>query len=310
MSFSTSFPNHYKTLGLEKNATEEEIKKAYRKLCLVHHPDRNSSKETTAIQEINLAYETLSDPQLKKQYDWQINGGGGGGENVFFQEFHGGGGATNIQDFFSMIFGQHNPEIRIFEGGGGGGFPPHPFFQHLQKPPPIIKNIQINIEQSYTGCKIPIEIERFVCANGMKHMEKETIYVNIYEGIDNNEIIIIQGKGNVIDDDIKGDIKMIVSVVNNTPFVRMGLDLIFKKSISLKEALCGFSFEMKHLNNKILFFNNNASTPTVIKPHFKKLIPNMGMTRDNMCGNLIVDFEIEFPNEFTSEQIESLKTIL
>ena len=77
----------------------------------------------------------------------------------------------------------------------------------------------------------------------------------------------------------------------------------------MKEALCGFSFELVHLNGKRLCLNN-ASNPTVIKPNYKKLVPNLGMTRESATGNMIIDFEIEFPESLTKEQTDALTNIL
>ena len=88
-----------------------------------------------------------------------------------------------------------------------------------------------------------------------------------------------------------------------------GLEWVFHKKISLKEALCGFVFEIEHLSGKRLALNN-INNPTVIKPNFKKMVHGMGMTRDNSTGNMIIEFEIEFPESFTDEQLAGLHGIL
>ena len=87
------------------------------------------------------------------------------------------------------------------------------------------------------------------------------------------------------------------------------MDLIYKKHISLKEALCGFTFEIVHLNGKLLNMNN-MSNPSIIKPDFKKIIPGFGMNKNNQTGNLIVELIIDFPDSLTSEQIEGIKNLL
>jgi DnaJ family protein A protein 2 len=97
--------------------------------------------------------------------------------------------------------------------------------------------------------------------------------------------------------------------LNDTPFIRKGLDLYFSKNLTLKEALCGFAFEIMHLNGKRLSLNNTTN-PTVIKPGFKRVVTNLGLTRENVTGNLIIDFDVEFPEHLTVEQIEKLKEIL
>ena len=108
---------------------------------------------------------------------------------------------------------------------------------------------------------------------------------------------------------VKGDVKILILLENNTVFRRQGLDLVYDKTITLKESLCGFSFKLKHIHGNELLFNNNANT-TVVKPGFKKVIPNMGMNRENNTGSLIINFHVEFPNTISSEQIESLNQIL
>lgn len=105
--------DYYKILGLTKTATETEIKKAYRKLALQYHPDKNAgdSKAEARFKEVGEAYAILSDPEKKHRFDSgaDLEGGMGGG-------FPGGGmdGGVDINDVFAQMFGQ---------GGGGGGFP-------------------------------------------------------------------------------------------------------------------------------------------------------------------------------------------
>lgn len=202
------------------------------------------------------------------------------------------------------------PGIRIFHSSSGmpGGFHSQMFHQ-IHRPEPIIKNLQITIEQSYHGCVVPIEIERWVLNNNVKTVENETLYLNIPQGIDDNEMISIRDKGHVINGEIHGEVKISINVVNNTDFKRIGLDLIYHKKISLKDALCGFYFEMIHLNGKKLCLNNN-SNPTVIKPNYKKVVPSMGMIRENSTGNMIIEFEVEFPDALTQEQIEHISKVL
>jgi DnaJ-class molecular chaperone len=331
--------NYYDTLGVSKDATENDIKKAFRILSLKHHPDRNGGSEESKrkFQELNQAYETLSDPSKRKQYDFELNGfppGMGGLFNNmggFPGGFPGGGGAhhfthmshgtpmddmNDMNNLFNMIFGQAGgmggmegmggmggmggPDIRIFHNGV-------PLFQNLQKPMPIVKNISIKLEDAYSGILFPLEIERQV--EQMRNVETETVYINIPAGIDDNEIIILKNKGHVINEDVKGDLKIVVKIDNNTPFIRNGMDLIYKKTITLKESLCGFSFEIFHLNGKKMLMNNTQGK-AIIKPNFRKVIPNMGIVREQVTGNMIIEFNVEFPSSLSEEQIEVLEKTL
>lgn len=298
----------YDVLGINKNASETEIKKAYRTLSLKYHPDRNPSEEArTLFPSINEAYETLGDKAKKQQYDMELNG-------------FGGGEMDDIQNIFNMMFGGQSrvpgfgggagfPGVHVFHGPPGGGHPFQHMFQTMQKPPPIIKNVQISLEQAYVGCSLPIEIERWTLENEVKTHELETIYVPIHPGIDDNEIIIFREKGHIASDTLKGDVKIIIRIENSTQFKRHGLDLVYVAKLTLREALCGFAFELKHLNGKVMNITN-YSNKTIISPSAKKIIPNLGMTREKQTGNLILEFDITFPASITPEQCEALEKIL
>ena len=144
----------------------------------------------------------------------------------------------------------------------------------------------------------------------MTEIEKMTI--DIPKGINESEIIIKRGCGNAVNDQIVGDLKLIVNIKENKYFQRLGNDLIYQRKISLKEALCGFSFEIKHLNGKNIQMNNTVNS-TVVKPGFKKIVPGLGMIREDQyktVGNLIIEFEIEFPDVLSNETVQLLKDIL
>ena len=321
--------NHYETLGVQKDASEAEIKKAYRGLSLKHHPDRNQNSEEAKkkFQEINSAYEVIGDPESKANFDAQQNGSGFPQGFPFPQGgFPGGGGDINhiFSQFFSGMGGMP-PGVRIFHGGNHHQQAQQQvhqqaqqqaqqhfnFFQQLQKPIPIIKNIEVSLEQSYHGASISFEVEKWRIQDNIKVNERETIYINVPKGIDNGDFIIVNDQGNM-NGNLKGDIKIGITVnTDNSIFHRTGLDLIYNKTLTLKESLCGFSFEIQHLNGKKLCFEN-ITNPTVIKSHSKRVIPNMGISRENTSnlGNLIIEFEIEYPDSLTSEQINGLKVLL
>ena len=303
----------YNILGVGETSSKEEIKKSYRALSLKFHPDRNPNnlEAVSKIQKINEAYETLSDDQKRAEYDnmnkhpfMRMNSHGGGGMEMPFQD---------MNDVFSALFSGGNPfgmngmppgaKIHVFRGGPQMGF-----VQGFQKPTPIIKHININMEQVLNGATIPVDIERWLIENNNKIFEHETLYITIPKGIDDNEIILIRDKGNVLSDDIKGDIKLFIKIENTTGFERKGLDLLINKSISLKEALCGFTFELKYINGKTYTLNNNSGN--IIPPNYIKVIPNMGLTREGHTGNLLVTFQVEFPEKLSDEKMNALKEIL
>jgi DnaJ-class molecular chaperone len=302
----TSF---YEILGVSKDADEMEIKKAYRKLSLVYHPDRNQTEEAkTKIQQINEAYETLGDSQRRNEYDHQQQFGF---SNHPF-------GANNMDDFqdinqiFNMMFGggmpsgmMGGPGIRIFHNGGPGI---QTMFHHHIHIEPIQVTIKITLEQAYQGCVFPLEIERMIHQNNTRSSEKELLYISIPQGIDENEQIILKDKGNRVNDQTS-ELKIMIRIENNTSFKRSGMDLIYNKKLSLKESLCGFTFEMMHVNGKHLTINNKTNH-SVVRPNYNKTVPNLGMVRENVVGNLIITFEVDFPDTLTAEQIAALESIL
>jgi DnaJ family protein A protein 2 len=155
---------------------------------------------------------------------------------------------------------------------------------------------------------MPIEVTRWILENNVKREETETIYLPIPCGVDNNEIIILREKGNILSDTNKGDIKVFIKIENNTEFVRNGLDLIYNKSITLKDALCGFVFDMTYLDGRVYKINNNSGN--VIANNYNKVLPGMGMKREQHVGNLIINFTVAFPEKLTEEQINGLRAIL
>jgi len=313
--------NYYNILGVEETATKDEIKKAYRGLQMKWHPDKNQGSDDSKkmSEKINEAYETLGDEAKRDEYNrsrnnpnpfMRMNSGGGGGMDVpmddIFNMFFGGGmnpfGMPGMPGMAGMPGMPPGARVHIFNGGPIG-------FQHaISKPVPILKTINITMDQVLSGANMPLEIERWNVENGIKVFETETIYVPIPQGIDDNEMIIFRDRGNMLNDQVKGDVKVIVKITNTSEFKRSGLDLVFEKNITLKEALCGFTFELNYLNGKSYTLNNNKGN--IIPPEYRKVYPGMGLTRGEHKGNMIIHFHVEFPEKLTEEQISSLSTVL
>jgi DnaJ-class molecular chaperone len=163
------------------------------------------------------------------------------------------------------------------------------------------------MQQMYKGGSIQTEIEKICVHNNIQSIELITIGLDIPAGIQENETIILENQGHNINNEVNGDIHISFELNNTTPFQREGMDIIYKKSITLKEALCGFSFEFQHLNEKNLCINNSQS---VIKPGYKKTIPNLGFIRDGKIGNLVINFTVDFPDNLSNDQINELRDIL
>jgi len=304
----------YKILEIPETATIDEIKKAYRKLSMLKHTNKNKNdqEKTEKFKKINEAYETLGDEERKKEYDMTKN-------NPFFNMMGPGGSpgpnmGFPVDELFSQLFGMNgmpfqnmnsfgpgiSPNIRVFHNG-------MPVNMGFQKPTPIIKTIEVPIDKILTGTTIPIDIERWIMENGNKVFENEIVYVTVPKGIDEGEIIVLREKGNIAREDCKGDIKIFIKIQNDTEFKRNGLDLVLEKTITVKEALCGFTFELKYITGKTYTITNNSGN--IISHGYRKMIPNMGFSRDQHLGNLIIIFNVTFPENISVEVLDELKKI-
>ncbi len=325
----------YHILGVTKDASQEDIKKAYRKLSLQLHPDRNnnSQESTQKYQEINSAYEVLSSEQDRANYDRQRNSpfsNGGGGGHTYME--------VNPADIFNFLnknvfehMGQMNTgqmnmgQMNMGQMNMGGGMSFGPMGMNigginlgdmtmdgiknkLMKPVPIIKTEEIQLSKAYNGCKLPVNIKRWIVENGVKREETETVYIPVPKGVDDNELIILRGKGNSLSPNNFGDVKVFIKIINDTGFIRSGLDLTFNKTITLKEALCGFSFDLKYIDGRTFKINNGVGN--IITNNYNKVINKMGLSRDEHVGNLIINFTIDFPTNLTPEQVDGLEKIL
>ena len=352
----------YDVLGVSREASPEEIKRAYRGLSLKWHPDRNSSPDAQSkFQEISAAYEILSDERRRQEYNAELDGVSMGGQEIDMNDIinmmfggqmgqmpgqmgqmpgqmggmgqmpggmgqmpGGMGQMGGMGGFFGPMGGMAEmrfggpggPGIHVFHGGmpgqmGGmgqmGGI--GNLFRQMQKPSPIIKNLEVSFDQAYNGCTLCINVEKWSIKEDMKIHEIEPVYVSIHPGIDNDEIVIMRDCGNMISAELKGDIKFIVKVNASDMFERHGMDLLHKRTISLKESLTGFSFDIAHVSGKLLCLNNLRNR-TIISPNYKKTIPNLGMMRDGNVGNLIIEFSVAFPESLTDEQTTKLAEIL
>jgi DnaJ-class molecular chaperone len=330
--------DYYKILEIDKAASSDDIKKAYRRLSLKYHPDKNANdyEKTEKFKQITEAYQTLGIHDKKVQYDIFTGPMGGlmggaigamseGFSPQFMNSFFGQANGANIQsgqgmqngsidmtEFMNMMFSQpmefgedntrpsfmsqHRPHQR------------HNNMHSIHKPKSIKKMIEITIEQSYTSSVLPLEIERWVLENNMRTQETETLYITIPKGVDNNELIVVKNKGNAMSEHLRGDVKVIIKILPHELYERKGLDLIIHKDITFKDSICGFSFNLNHLDGRS--YKINSDSGFLLNNNNQKVIDKFGIERDEHKGNLIIIFKIIFPEKFTPEQIEKLNEIL
>jgi curved DNA-binding protein CbpA len=377
----------YDILGVDEKCSNDEIKKAYRKLSFIHHPDKNgnSAESTEKFQKISEAFSVLSDHDERMKYDMNRNnpfaniGGMGGGVRInpmdIFNMFMGGMGgmgdplATNPLNGFANMggLGGQGPRIIIrtfgpggesisenIMGGMGGGHgdpfsllnqmmhdmhdmhdshpsPRQEMHQHVSqhpsqnhyniprtprfqkkvepKPPLISINATVTLEHVCQGATIPVEMERWnVNSEGVHELSSHVEYISVPMGAENGEVIILSNRGNETSDGTRGDVKVTFIVEEHSVFKRNGLDILIEKSITLKEALCGFVFDIAHVNGKKFSFN--SSSGNIIRDGLVKTIPRLGLHRGNECGNLNVVFRVAYPDKLSEEQIKTLANTL
>ena len=297
--------SYYEILEIERNATPEDIRRAYKRLSLKYHPDRNPAPHAhSKMQDINKAFEVLSDTEKRREYDF-INGMDGVGraaeghsfQRNFFRHSNntmgGEDGFADINNIFQMFFQTHH-------------FQTHP---NMHKPPPIVVNIEISLAKAFVGGEYAVEIEKKIITpnnevNGMK--EKLTFQLPI--GIRDGTILQLENRGNQVNN-VHGDVKIIVHVLKDPLFERIdGLDLLMNQHLSLKEALCGFHLEFTHLNGNLYNF---SQCHTIINPNTRLCLDKLGMRDEHgNIGNLNILFKIRFPSELEEPKKTLLRDIL
>jgi len=331
---------YYEILNINKNASSSEIKKAYRKLALIHHPDKGGNPEI--FKKINDAYEILSDTKKKEIYD---RFGKSGLEQT----------ASNATTFNPFDLHQMNNPINklhvvhqsnigldeLYSGtfkklnitrkrkcqkcnglGGekqfvkecgkcnGNGI----IIQHIQIMPGVSQQVQISCPEC-DGCGNIIQ-NKYKCdeCKGKKLINMTKMFkIDIEKGMKHGDEIKIYGEGQENEKGDKGDIILVINQIQDKIFQRNGDDLIIKKDISLYEALCGVNLIINTIDGRQIRII--TSKGDVIIPNSYKKIKGEGMPIRNEVfskGDLIIHFQVVFPkkNTITEDGINILKSIL
>ena len=200
---------------------------------------------------------------------------------------------------------QHRPPAHPYD------IPRTPRFQKRVEPkPPLISiNATVTLEHVCQGATVPVEMERWnVNSEGVHELSSHVEYISVPMGAENGEVILLSNRGNETGDGTRGDVKVTFMVEEHPLFKRNGLDIVVEKNITLKEALCGFVFDIAHINGKKFSFN--SSSGNIIRDGLVKTIPRLGLHRGNECGNLNVVFRVAYPEKLSEEQIKTLANTL
>jgi len=323
----------YKTIGISKSSTQHEIKKAYRKQALLHHPDKGGDAEK--FKNLTNAYEILKDPEKRNIYDK-----------------YGIEGLKNSpgvpEDIFSNLFNNFNPFENMF----------NMFSQHSspQKSQPIIHNYDVDLEQlcqrkivklKYTRellCKCYTQTKcstckgqgvRIIirqigpgmiqqtrqscndckgsgilnsgcdeCKNGFVQTEN-IVHLHLTPDMHNGYLYNFPKQGNQTNKSSEiGDFTVALKYKQHPIFKTDNRDIIMNQQITLKEALTGFVKSIKHPNGETININ---TTHTILNTTSNFLISEKGI---NEKGNFILNFTISFPVSLTQTQINNLQDIL
>jgi len=261
--------DYYKILGINKNATAEEIKKAYRGLAMKHHPDRGGDEKK--FKEIEEAYRILSDPAQKANYD---------NPNPF------GNGNMN-EEVFEQFF--RNPF------GFGNGFRSSP------KNPSIHVTIDITLEDAFRGKTIDAEI-------GLSNGKTKLVSISIPPGIETGMQVKYNGMGETIHPKLQpGDLIATIRVLNHKIWQRQGDHLIYEKSISAWDAMLGSTLTITTIDGKMLSINIPAGTqPETTLSCKGEGMPNV---RSGQRGNLLIKIKVEIPKKISKEQAKLIEDI-
>ncbi|MEQ1554565.1 MAG: DnaJ C-terminal domain-containing protein [Ferruginibacter sp.] len=275
--------DYYKVLGIQKNATADDIKKAYRKLAKQYHPDANPNDVSAKkkFQEINEANEVLSDPANRKKFDtygkdWQHGDAyaqQARQQRQYAQQFGGSGNDEGFSDFFSSFFGGSGRRATKQKGQNQNA------------------TFLLNLTDAFKTHQQTITI------NG------KNIKITIPAGTDNGQILKLKGQGQPSQNGGEsGDLYLTFNIKNDTFFNRIGNDLHLIQELDLYTALLGGTIEITTLHGKV-----KLKVHPCTQNNAKIRLKGKGFSvpkQENVFGDLFVTYNIKIPATLTAKEVE------
>lgn len=284
------YKDYYKTLDVSKSATQEEIKKAYKKMAFRYHPDQNQGdkKAEEKFKEVNEANEVLSNPENRQKYDtlganWKQyeQGGRSGGAGGFGGEFNG-----DLSDLFS---GGSGSFFEAFFGGGRGSAAGRRAAS--RKGRDYESNAEISLQEAYTGVKLTLSL------NGKR------LNFKVKPGVKDGQKLRIPGKGGAgLMGGPNGDLLVKVNIKPHAQYERKGNDLHATVAVDLYTAILGGKTVIPTMKGP-----KNVSIPAGSQPGKVLKLKGLGMPdqkRKDHFGNLLVTTQIKLPQTLSPEEIQ------
>ncbi|EDX17562.1 GD16032 [Drosophila simulans] len=295
--------DYYKILGVQRNANNGEIRKAYHKQALRYHPDKNKSPQAEEIfKQVSKAYEVLSDNRKRRCYDDRRDQGSRGSSPNQGSDFGDG-----------MPFGSGGGGSASASGSASARGAPKRRCVSPQSPQSTIEHdVYVSLEGIANGCKRRMKISRASPRNGVDVLQHDKVLtVKIQPGCKSGTKICFPKAGLQLPGIEPPDVVFVVRDKPHPIFRRDGNDLLYTAEISLKDALCGVHVMVPTLLGSPMELNTDVGE--VINPKSVRRIPGYGLPdsmNNSLRGAIVVTFSIQFPEAISKELASSLSEIL